>query len=104
LCCCVSVVVTYPLSAITLAVISVPTKANLQDIALLTTPTGLVSRQHFNNFGNKDGGQTWQPINLELDDQKYLFSSVSFAQEGDCRRALYFYTLTMGAVHGRAFR
>lgn len=61
-------------------VISVPTKANLQDVAFTDNP------QHTWVVGSaatiletKDGGQTWQPVNLALDDQKYLFSSVSFA-------------------------
>lgn len=61
-------------------IVSVPTEANLQDISF----TG--DRQHGYLVGSKstlletkDAGQTWQPINLDLDDQNYLFSAVSFA-------------------------
>jgi len=65
-------------------VITVPTKANLQDIGFTD------NLQHGWLVGSKstllettDGGQTWQPINLDLGDQNYLFSAVSFSgQEG----------------------
>ena len=64
--------------------VSVPTDANLQDIAFTD------NRQHGWLVGSNstllettDGGQTWKPRTLELEDQKYLFSSVSFSgQEG----------------------
>lgn len=60
-------------------VISVPTKANLQDVAFTDNPQhAWVVGSAATILETKDGGQTWQPINLDLDDQKYLFSSVSF--------------------------
>ncbi|WP_250122887.1 photosynthesis system II assembly factor Ycf48 [Chroococcidiopsis sp. CCMEE 29] len=65
-------------------VITVPTEANLQDISFTD------NLQHGWLVGSKstllettDGGQTWQPINLDLENQNYLFSAVSFSgQEG----------------------
>jgi photosystem II stability/assembly factor-like uncharacterized protein len=65
-------------------VISVPTKANLQDIGFTSDPQhGWLVGSSSTILETTNGGQTWQPINLKLDDQKYLFSSVSFAgQEG----------------------
>ncbi len=60
--------------------LSVPTEANLEDIAFTD------NQQHGWLVGSKstilettDGGQTWQPKSLELGDQNYRFSSVSFA-------------------------
>lgn len=65
-------------------VISLPTDVNIQDIAFTE------DRQHGWLVGNKsallettDGGTTWQPKSLELGDQDYLLSAVSFSgQEG----------------------
>ncbi len=65
-------------------VITLPSEANFQDINF--TEDG----QHGWLVGSKstiletnDGGNSWQPLALELDDQRYLFSSVSFnGQEG----------------------
>ncbi len=61
-------------------IMSVPTDANLNDIGFTD------DFQHGWLVGSKstllettDGGQTWQPKSLDLGDQKYLFSSVSFA-------------------------
>lgn len=64
--------------------ISVSTDANLQDIALTDDPQhGWLVGSNSTLLETTDGGQTWQPKSLELGDQKYLFSSVSFAgQEG----------------------
>jgi photosystem II stability/assembly factor-like uncharacterized protein len=60
--------------------ISLPTEANLEDIAFTD------NLQHGWLVGSKstilettNGGQTWQPTSLELGDQNYRFSSVSFA-------------------------
>jgi len=65
-------------------VITLPSEANFQDINF--TEDG----QHGWLVGSKstiletnDGGNSWQPLALELDDERYLFSSVSFnGQEG----------------------
>ncbi len=64
--------------------ISVPVEANLQDISFTDNP------QHGWLVGSKstllettDGGKTWQPKNLDLGEQDYLLSAVSFSgQEG----------------------
>ncbi|MBV9385905.1 MAG: photosynthesis system II assembly factor Ycf48 [Chroococcidiopsidaceae cyanobacterium CP_BM_ER_R8_30] len=60
--------------------VTLPTKANLQDISFTS------DHQHGWLVGNDstllettDGGKTWQPTKLDLGDQKYIFSSVSFA-------------------------
>ena len=65
-------------------VISLPTDANLQAISFAD------DRQHGWLVGNRstilttaDGGEHWEPVSLDLGEQKYLFSSVSFSgQEG----------------------
>lgn len=65
-------------------VVNVSTEANLQDVSFTD------DLQHGWLVGSKstllettDGGETWRPANLDLDDQNYLFSSVSFyGQEG----------------------
>lgn len=65
-------------------VITLPSEANFQDINF--TDDG----QHGWLVGSKstiletnDGGNSWQPLALELDDERYLFSSISFnGQEG----------------------
>ncbi|MBV8887938.1 MAG: photosynthesis system II assembly factor Ycf48 [Chroococcidiopsidaceae cyanobacterium CP_BM_RX_35] len=61
-------------------VVTVPTEANLQDLSFTS------DRQHGWLVGNgstlletTDGGETWQPTNLGLGDEKYILSSVSFA-------------------------
>jgi len=65
----------------------------------------LVSRQQLNALETTDGGQTWQPKSLELD-QNYLFSSVSFVgQEGWIagEPSILLHT-DDGVSYGRAFR
>ena len=59
---------------------SVPTKANLQDISFTDNPQhGWLVGSASTILETTDAGQNWHPISLELDEQKYLFSSVSFA-------------------------
>ncbi len=60
-------------------IISIPTDAKLLDIAFTNNP------QHGYLVGSKatvletnDSGETWQPTNLQLDSDKYRFSSISF--------------------------
>ena len=64
--------------------ISVPTEANLQDVAFTDNHQhGWLVGSNSTLLETTDAGQTWQPRNLDLGDQNYLFSSVSFAgQEG----------------------
>lgn len=60
--------------------ISLPTESNLQDIAFTSNPKhGWLVGSNSTLFETTDGGQTWQPRNLELGDQKYRFDSISFA-------------------------
>lgn len=61
-------------------VISVPSEANLQDIAFMDDGShGWLVGSKATLLETTDGGETWQPKNLDLGDQNYLFSSVSFA-------------------------
>ncbi len=61
-------------------VVAVPTEANLQDISFTSNlQHGWLVGSSSTLLETTDGGQTWQPTNLDLGDQKYLFSSVSFA-------------------------
>lgn len=63
--------------------ISVPTDANLQDISFTDPQHGWLVGSNSTLLETTDGGQTWQPKSLDLGDQNYLLSSVSFAgQEG----------------------
>jgi photosystem II stability/assembly factor-like uncharacterized protein len=65
-------------------VINVPTEAKLLDIAFAENPQhGYLVGSNATLLETKDGGQTWQPLKLELDDPRYRFDSISFAgQEG----------------------
>lgn len=65
-------------------VISVPTDAKLLDIGFTSDPKhGFLVGSNATLLETKDGGRTWQPLELKLDDQKYRFNTVSFAdQEG----------------------
>lgn len=61
-------------------VLSVPTNANLEDIDFGDNfQHGWLVGSNSTILETTDGGQTWQPKGLDLGDQKYLFSSVSFA-------------------------
>ncbi len=61
-------------------VIKVPTDVNLLDIAFSDHPEhGYLVGTSAALLETKDGGETWQPIKLQLDDPKYRFNSVSFA-------------------------
>ncbi|MCL6754676.1 photosynthesis system II assembly factor Ycf48 [Nostoc sp. CCCryo 231-06] len=61
-------------------VISVPTDSNLLDIAFTNNPEhGYLVGSNATLLETDDGGNTWKPIILQLDEQKYRFDSVSFA-------------------------
>lgn len=61
-------------------VIAVPTNAKLLDIAFTDNPQhGFLVGSNATLLETKDGGTTWQPLKLELDDQRYRFNTVSFA-------------------------
>ncbi|WP_445633254.1 Photosystem II assembly protein Ycf48 [Nostoc sp. DSM 114161] len=60
-------------------IISVPTDAKLLDIAFTDNPQhGYLVGSNATLLETKDGGDTWKPISLQLDEQKYRFNSVSF--------------------------
>jgi len=65
-------------------VISLPTEANLQDIGFTQDSNhGWLVGSDSTLLETTNGGNTWQVRNLELGDQKYRFTSVSFVgQEG----------------------
>ncbi len=65
-------------------IISVGTDAKLLDLAFTGNPQhGFLVGTDATLLETKDGGETWQPIKLQLDDGKYRFNSVSFkGQEG----------------------
>ncbi|MBN4001503.1 photosynthesis system II assembly factor Ycf48 [Nostoc sp. LPT] len=61
-------------------VISVPTDSNLLDIAFTNNlEHGYLVGSNATLLETNDGGNTWKPIILQLDEQKYRFDSVSFA-------------------------
>ncbi len=61
-------------------VISVPTDSNLLDIAFTNNSEhGYLVGSNATLLETNDGGNTWKPITLQLDEQKYRFDSVSFA-------------------------
>jgi photosystem II stability/assembly factor-like uncharacterized protein len=61
-------------------VISVPTDAKLLDIAFVdNSQHGFIVGSNATLLETKDGGQTWDSMKLQLDDDKYRFNSVSFA-------------------------
>ncbi|MDF5707881.1 MAG: photosynthesis system II assembly factor Ycf48 [Nostoc sp. S4] len=60
-------------------IISVPTDAKLLDIAFTDNPQhGYLVGSSATLLETNDGGDTWKPITLQLDEQKYRFNSVSF--------------------------
>ncbi|MGV0107352.1 Photosystem II assembly protein Ycf48 [Nostoc sp. DSM 114160] len=60
-------------------VISVPTNSNLLDIAFTDNlEHGYLVGSNATLLETNDGGNTWKPITLQLDEQKYRFDSVSF--------------------------
>ncbi|MBE9004636.1 photosynthesis system II assembly factor Ycf48 [Fortiea sp. LEGE XX443] len=65
-------------------VITVPTKEKLLDIAFTKDPQhGFLVGGNATLLETQDGGNTWKPLTLELDDSRYRFDAVSFSgQEG----------------------
>ena len=65
-------------------VINVPTKSKLLDIGFAgNSQHGYLVGGNATLLETNDGGETWQPLKLELDDPRYRFNSVSFSgQEG----------------------
>ncbi|MEA5506794.1 photosynthesis system II assembly factor Ycf48 [Halotia wernerae UHCC 0503] len=65
-------------------IISVPTDAKLLDIAFTNNPQhGFLVGSNATLLETNDGGNTWEPLTLALDDPRSRFDSVSFAdQEG----------------------
>lgn len=65
-------------------VVSLPTSANLMDIAFTGNPMhGWLVGSQSTLLETTDGGETWQPRELDLGGQKHRFNSVSFnGQEG----------------------
>ncbi|MUG97623.1 photosynthesis system II assembly factor Ycf48 [Scytonema sp. UIC 10036] len=59
-------------------VISVPTEAKLLDIAFSDPQHGFLVGSNATLLETKDGGSTWQPIEVQLEDQRYRFNTVGF--------------------------
>ncbi|KYC35804.1 photosystem II assembly protein [Scytonema hofmannii PCC 7110] len=59
-------------------VISVPTEAKLLDIAFSDPQHGFLVGSNATLLETQDGGSTWQPLELQLEDQRYRFNTVSF--------------------------
>jgi photosystem II stability/assembly factor-like uncharacterized protein len=60
--------------------LTLPTQANIQDIGFMEDLNhGWLVGSDSTILETTDGGNTWQPKTLELGDQKYRFTSVSFA-------------------------
>lgn len=64
--------------------VSLPTEATLSDVAFTSDPKhGWLVGKDTTLLETLDGGETWTPRSLNLDEQKYTFTAVSFAgQEG----------------------
>lgn len=62
-------------------VVSVPTEAKLLDIAFSDPQHGFLVGSNATLLETKDGGSTWQPIELQLEDQRYRFNTVSFSDK-----------------------
>jgi photosystem II stability/assembly factor-like uncharacterized protein len=61
-------------------VITVPSDAKLLDIAFTdNSQHGYLVGSAATLLETKDGGETWKPLSLQLDDSKYRFNSVSFS-------------------------
>ncbi|NEO68646.1 photosynthesis system II assembly factor Ycf48 [Moorena sp. SIO3H5] len=62
------------------AVISLPTEATMQDLGFTGDLShGWIVGSYATIFETKDGGNTWEQKGLDLGDENYRFSSVSFA-------------------------
>ncbi|OKH37004.1 photosystem II assembly protein [[Phormidium ambiguum] IAM M-71] len=64
--------------------VPIPTASNLSDVAFTGNENhGWIVGSNTTLLESTDGGETWQPKILDLGEQKYRFSSVSFSgQEG----------------------
>lgn len=64
--------------------VSIPTASNLSDVAFTGNENhGWIVGSNTTLLESTDGGETWQPKILDLGEQKYRFSAVSFSgQEG----------------------
>ena len=61
-------------------VVPLPTESTLQDIGFTNDPNhGWIVGSNSTILETKDGGKTWQKIELELGEQNYRLNSVSFA-------------------------
>lgn len=77
---CISCSYVKPLSYNPWQVVPVPTEANLQDIAFTGDPNhGWVVGSNSTLLETTDGGKSWQERKLELGEQNYRFTSISFA-------------------------
>ncbi|MDZ8052104.1 MAG: photosynthesis system II assembly factor Ycf48 [Aulosira sp. ZfuVER01] len=62
------------------AIISVPTEAKLLDIAFTdNSQHGYLVGSNATILETNDGGDTWKPLSLALDDSRYRFDAISFA-------------------------
>ncbi|MEA5596380.1 photosynthesis system II assembly factor Ycf48 [Rivularia sp. UHCC 0363] len=60
--------------------ISIPTDAKLFDIAFTGNPNhGFIVGSKAALLETQDGGETWKPIALQLDDENYRFNAIDFA-------------------------
>jgi photosystem II stability/assembly factor-like uncharacterized protein len=60
-------------------VVSVPTEAKLLDIAFNDPQHGFLVGSNATLLETQDGGSTWKPVELQLEDQRYRFNTVSFS-------------------------
>lgn len=60
-------------------VLSVPTDSFLSDISFINDQHGWLVGSQSALLETMDGGKTWSPKSLDLDEQNYRFTSVSFA-------------------------
>jgi photosystem II stability/assembly factor-like uncharacterized protein len=63
-------------------ILSLPTDSNLSDVAFTGDKNhGWIVGSNTTLLESTDGGETWQPKDLDLGEQKYRFTSVSFSEQ-----------------------
>ncbi len=79
---CISCSYAQPLSYNPWQIVNLPTEAALRGIGFTSNPNhGWVVGSNSTILETKDGGKTWEDRKLELGEENYRFTSVSFADE-----------------------
>ena len=62
-------------------IVSLPTNATILDVSFVSKDHGWLTGNRSTLMETFDGGTTWEPRNLELEDSDYRFDSVSFKDD-----------------------